>query len=268
MLSQVTMLVKNFLRAILRDRVLHAVMGVGVVMLLLAPSLSSFSMRQVQELAITLSLSSVSVVMLVSAVLLGSVSVWRDVERRFTTSLLTLPYSRTVYLVSKYISIALFLLMSTFLLGACSAIVVKLAAMRYPSDIPIHWANIVMALYSGLLKYLVLTAFALLLSSLSTSYYLPFFGVIAIYFCGNASQEVYEYVTGAFGGDFSPLVKQVVAGAYYLLPNLSAFDFQIHAVYGLSIVFLDWLWLTCYAMIYSGILLGIAVFAFGRRQLP
>ncbi len=268
MLSSVSILVSTFLRAILRDRVLHAVMGVAVVMLLLVPFLSSFSMRQVQELAITLSLSCVSVVLLVSTVLLGSASVWRDVERRFTTSLLTLPYSRAVYLVGKYLSIALFLLISTLLLGVCSAIVVKFAAIRYPSEIPIHWVNILMDLYSGLLKCLVLAAFTLLLSSLSTSFYLPFFGAIAIYFCGNASQEVYEYVNGAFGADFSPLAKQMVTGAYYILPNLSAFDFQIHAVYGLPIDMLDWLWLTCYAMIYSCILLGIAVFAFGRRQLP
>jgi len=181
---------------------------------------------------------------------------------------LTLPFSRAVYLIGKFCSIGLFLLLSTLLLGVGTAIVVTLAVMSYPSEVPVHWANILMALYGDLLKYLILAAFALLLSSLSTSFYLPFFGTVVFYFCGNASQEVYEYVTGTLGKDFPALAKQLITGAYYLLPNLSAFDFQIHAVYGLAVGMLDWLWLTGYAMLYSSILIGLAIYAFGRRQLP
>ena len=115
-------------------------------MILLVPSLSSFSMRQVQELAITLSLSATSLILLVVTLLLGTSSVWRDVERRYTTSIMTLPLSRGAFLLSKFISIALFLIICVIVLGLGSALVILLASASYPSEIPIHWGNICLAL--------------------------------------------------------------------------------------------------------------------------
>ncbi|WP_027714748.1 ABC transporter permease [Desulfuromonas sp. TF] len=267
-MRQVAVLVQNHLRAIMRDRVLYAVLGVALAMILLVPALSSFSMRQVQELAVTLSLSTVSGVLLVVTLLLGASSIWRDIERRYTTSVLTLPISRAAFLLSKFTSIAFFLVLCTIVLGCGSAVVILIAANSYPSDIPLHWGNITVVLAGDIFKYLLLAAFALLLSSVSTSFYLPFFGTLIIYFCGSASQEVFEYVSAEFGQGMSPIAAKVVTVAYYLLPNLSAFDFQVEAVYGLPISFEGVSFAFLYALVYTGILLGLAVFAFGRRELP
>ncbi len=268
MITRIVFLTANFLRAIVRDRVLYAVLGVAGAMILMVPSLSSFSMRQVQELAITLSLSTVSVSLLVITLLLGSSSIWRDVERRYTTSILTMPVSRTEFLLSKFVSISLFLLLCTVILGLGSAVVISLARSSYPSDLPIHWANVTLALVGSFLKYQLLTAFALLLSTISTSFYLPFFSTIVIYFCGSASQEVFEYVSSEFGQAMSPLAGKAVTAAYYLLPNLSAFDYQVQAVYGLTVPAQGFLLVILYAFVYTSFLLGVAVYAFSRRQLP
>ena len=268
MISQITILVKIQLRSILRDRVLYAVFGVAFAMLLAVPSLSSFSMRQVQELAITLSLSAVSSVLLVVTLLLGASSVWRDVERRYTSSILTLPISRASYIFSKFFSVFLFLVLCTLVLGLCSGLVISLAASTYPSDVPVHWANIVLVFAGGLFKYMILLAFALLLSTVSTSFYLPFFGTLIVFLCGNASQDVFEYLSGPFGQQISPVLAKAVTLVYYLIPNLSSFDFQIHAVYGLPVSTGGLILTICYALIYTGILLGIAAFAFDRRELP
>ncbi len=268
MYSQMNVLIKNNLRAILRDRVLHAVLGVALAMILLVPALSSFSMRQVQELSITLSLSVTSLILMVVTLLLGASSVWRDVERRYTTSIMTLPISRGAFLLSKFASIALFLILCTIILGLGSALVIYLASASYPSDLPIHWGNICLALAGDVMKYLILASVAILLSALSTSFYLPFFGSVAIYFCGSASQEVFEYVSGQFGQAISPALVKVINVAYYCLPNLSAFDYQIQAVYGLTIPLEGLLLSILYALTYIGILLGLAIYAFARRELP
>lgn len=268
MFEQYSILVKCHLRGILRDRMLYGVFGVALVMILLTPSLSSFSMRQVQELSITLSLSVVSGVTLVVSLLLGASSIWRDIERRYTSSILTLPLGRLTFVLGKFTSIVLFLMLSVLVLGIGCVVVILLASASYPSDIPIHWGNILLALFGILGKYVLLTAFALLLSSLSTSFYLPFFGTLAVYFCGSASQEVYEYVTGEFGEKMSVLSVSAVKGAYYILPNFSAFDFKTYAVYGLPAQ-LDGLSMTAfYLLVYVGILLILATLGFERRELP
>jgi ABC-type transport system involved in multi-copper enzyme maturation permease subunit len=268
MISQFSSLVVTHMRGILRDRILYGVLGMAVVMILLVPALSSFSMRQVQELSITLSLSVVSGVLLVVTLLLGASSIWRDIERRYTCSILSLPLSRATFLLSKFCSIAIFLFFSVLVLGVGCAVVILVASTSYPSDIPLSWGNIALALCGTWIKYLILGALALLLSTLSTSFYLPFFGTLIIYFCGSASQEVFEYVTGELGKGVDPFAATVVKSAYYILPNFSAFDFQVQAVYALNVSTQGLLPTALYALIYTSILLALAVLGFERRELP
>lgn len=268
MLRQITSLTLNNLRLIVRDRILHAVLGVALVLLLLVPVLSGFSMRQVQELSVTLSLSAISLLLLVVTLLLGTSSVWRDVERRYVASVLTLPLSRASYLLAKFCAIALFLLLCGVILAAVTSVVVPLSAAQYQSDLPIAWAAIFLAITADVLKCLLLAGVAILLSTVSTSFFLPFFGTLAIYLAGSASQEVYEFVSGEFGREIGPGALALIKGAYYLLPNLAAFDFKVHAVYALPITLEAVAIPLAYAATYSALLLALAVWAFSRRELP
>jgi hypothetical protein len=118
------------------------------------------------------------------------------------------------------------------------------------------------------LKYVLLVAVALLFSSLSTSFFLPVFGTLAIYFAGGAAQEVMEFVSGAFGQQLSPLSKAVIQACYYLLPNLAIFDFSVEAIYALSVAPERLIATLAYFAIYTSILLSLAVWCFSRRELP
>jgi ABC-type transport system involved in multi-copper enzyme maturation permease subunit len=267
MLKHLVTLSHTNLRAILRDRILYAVLAVALLMLLLVPSMSTFSMRQVQELAISISLSASSFVLLIVALLLGSSSIWRDVERRYLASVLTLPVSRTHYLLAKFVSIGLFLVACAAVLGLVAALVVTIAATQYPSDTPVSWTLFVLALAADTVKYIVLASVAILLSSVSTSFFLPFFGTIAIYLTGSASQEVYEYVAGQAGQELSSLALAATKGAYYLLPNFAAFDFKVQAVYALDVSLSAILYPLVYSVIYLGLVLVLAAWIFNRRQL-
>jgi len=267
MLKHLAALSRNNLRAILRDRTLYAVLAVAFFILVLVPSMSTFSMRQVQELAISISLSASSFVLLIVSLLLGSSSIWKDVERRYLASVLTLPVSRVNYLLAKFISIGLFLVVCSAVLGLVSAIVVKLAATQYPSEIPVSWSLFVLALAGDAVKFILLSSVAILLSSVSTSFFLPFFGTIAIYLTGSASQEVYEYVLSQAGQDLSSSTLAVAKGAYYLLPNFAAFDFKVQAVYALDVSMSSILYPLVYSIVYIGLVLSLASWAFNRRQL-
>jgi ABC-type transport system involved in multi-copper enzyme maturation permease subunit len=268
MLTQLISLCRANLWMLLRDRLLQAVLGVAAVMLLLVPSLSTFSMRQVQELAITLSLSSISLVLLVLSLLLGSSAVWREIERRYTSSILTLPVSRATYLLAKFTSIGIFIIACGAVLGAAAIAVIALASTQYPSDLPLVWGNIMLAIGADLLKYLLLTAVAVLISAVSTSFFLPFFATLAIYLAGSASQEVYEYVSGQFGRQLHPVQVNAIKAVYYLLPNFAAFNLKVHAVYALPVSAKAIFFPLIYSFTYGGILLGLAIWVFNRRELP
>jgi len=267
MMKSILPLFSANLRMLVRDRLLYAVLGVAGVMLFMVPSLSSFSMRQVQELAITLSLSTISMVLLVMTLLLGSSSIWRDIEKRYTASVLSLPISRESYLLAKFLSIGVFLVLSGLFLAMAAFILIALAAAQYPSDLPIAWGTIVLAVVVDLIKYLLLTSIAVFFSAVSTSFYLPFFVTLSIYFAGSASQEVFEYVSGQFGQQIAPLQLTAIKLVYYLLPNFSAFNLKVQAVYALPVTFQEVLVPFGYAVVYGAIVLGAAVWIFNRREL-
>ena len=241
-------------------------MLVALGMILLVPSLSTFSMQQVQELSITLSLSGISLVLLLTTLLLGSSSIFRDVERRYVASVLTLPMQRYSYLLAKFISIAFFLVVAGTLLALCACVVIKLASMQYPSEFAIPWMTILLAIAGDVFKYILLASLALLFSAISTSFFLPFFGTVALYFCGSASQEVFEFVTGEFGKGMNPLSQTVIKAVYYVLPNFSAFDYKVHAIYALPVPYVPVLLTLLYAVLYTAIFFGLAIWAFNRRQ--
>lgn len=256
------------LKSIIRDRLLTGVIFIACILILLVPVFSNFSMRQVQELSITLSLSATSSILLVLSLLLGGTSIWRDIERRYTPSVLTLPVSRALYVWAKFIAIAIFLLFSGFILALASAIVIWTSSLSYPSDIPIHWLNIALAIGGDVMKYILLTASAVLFSTFSTSFFLPFFGTTALYFVGSASQEVFEFVSGPYGKELSPLVLLLIKSVYFVMPNFSGFNHKVHAIYGLPLDLTSIAYSSVYGILYTMILVTLAIVVFSRRELP
>lgn len=255
------------LKGIFRDRVFQGIMALAVLFLFI-PSAASLSMRQVTELSITLSLSLISFILLLLAVFLGATSLWKDMERRYTFSVLSLPVSRYSYLLGRFWGLALFLVLTSAVLGIVSVLIIKLASGIYPSDRPIVWSWLALAIIFATLKYILLVAVAMLLSTVSTSFFLPVFGTICVYISSGITQQVYEYVNSpAAVKTVSPALKPVVTFVYYLLPNLSGFDLKVHAIYGIVPNF-SGLGITFgYFCAYTAVLLGVASILFARREM-
>lgn len=254
------------LKGILRDRVLQGVLASGLVFLAI-PAVSTLSMRQVTELALTLSLSLASFILLLLAIFLGGVSLWRDVERRYTHSVLSFPLARARYLLERFAGIGLFLLGTAVLLSLLTVLVVLLVSGTYPPDRPVSWAAVVIALGFDAFKCLLLVAFAVLFSSVSTSFFLPVFGTIAVYLVGGATQQAYDYVLSPAGQSLSPVAQKLAEVLYYILPNLSAFDLKVNAIYALPLD-LPALALTLgYGILYMAFVLIAAAAVYSRREL-
>jgi len=256
------------LLSVLRDRVFHAVFGAGALLVLLVPVFSSFSMRQVQESSVGLSLSASSLILFVLSVHLGSSLIFRDVDKRYTHSVLSLPISRTKYLVSRYVGLILFLALCALLLAVCSLAVIFVCEGMYPSGRTLNWSVLFVAMFANFYKFAILTSIAVFFSSLSSSLTFPIFCTLAVYFAGSASQEVYEYLLGNFGESYSALLLNISKFAYYALPNFTAFDFHIQAIYGLPLDIYAVLGSFLYGSLYAAFVVWCAVWFFSRRELP
>ncbi len=254
------------LKGIFRDRVFQGIM-VTAVMFLLIPSVASLSMRQVTELSITLSLSLISFILLLLSVFLGGTTLWKDIERRYTFSVLSLPISRSAYLMGRFLGVALFLLLTAVLLGVVSFVMIKLTSGMYPPERPLLWSAIFLSVVLDACKYILLVAVAMLFSTVSTSFFLPVFGTIAVFLTGSTTQQVYDYL-------HSPSAQQIGRGSvwagnlvYYLLPNFSAFNLKVNAIYALPLSSSGILLTLGYCLIYITILLGGSALILGRREM-
>jgi Cu-processing system permease protein len=250
---------------VFRDKVFRGI-SMSALAFLFIPSISELSMRQVAELSVTLSLSLISFILLLLSLFLGGTSLWKDMERRYTFSVLGLPITRTSYLIGKIAGNAAFILLTALLLGILSCIAVWRASIFYPPDRPIVWMNLVAAIFCDSLKYIMLVSIAFLFSTVSTSFFLPLFGTISTFFLGSATQEVYEYVNSSAGQNFSPLFKQIVTLLYYLLPNFSAFDLNVNAIYGINLSTPGLFMTFIYFVIYCAVVLVISSIIFSKRE--
>jgi ABC-type transport system involved in multi-copper enzyme maturation permease subunit len=254
------------LKGIFRDRVFQGIMVTACAFLLI-PGIASLSMRQVTELSLTLSLSLSSFILLLLAVFLGGTSLWKDIERRYTFSVLGLPLSRQSYLLGRFGGTALFVLLASVVLGIAAFAVVLYSSTIYPPDRPIVWGTMAICILFDALKYILLIAVAFLFSTVSTSFFLPVFGTIATFLAGGVTQQVYEYVHSPASKNLSPVVRQIATGLYYLLPNFSAFDLKVNSIYGLPVP-ANGLFLTmAYFVVYVGIMLSLSAAIFSRREM-
>ncbi|OGU15516.1 MAG: hypothetical protein A2076_12660 [Geobacteraceae bacterium GWC2_53_11] len=255
------------LKGVFRDRVFQGIIAFAVLFLFI-PSASTLSMRQVTELSITLSLSLISFILLLLSVFLGATSLWKDMERRYTFSVLSLPISRCSYLLGRFFGLALFLILSSTILGSVACLVIKVAAGLHPPDRPVVWSWLALAIVFATLKYILLVGVALLLSTVSTSFFLPIFGTICAFLASGITQQVYEYVNSPIAAEVvSPLLKPIVAVLYYLLPNLAGFDLKVNAIYGIAPNFAGLGITAVYFVAYTAILLGLSSLSFNRREM-
>ncbi len=261
-----TSMISVTLKGIFRDRVFQGILMTALIFLLI-PTVSLLSMRQVTELSITLALSLNSLIFLLLSVFLGGTMLWKDIERRYSYGVLGLPMTRSSYLAGKFAGVALFFLLTAIVLGAATFVVVFFASSLYPPERPVQWEIIALCLFFDVMKYVLLVAIAFLFSTLSTSFFLPVFGTIAIFLAGGATQQVYDYIHSTAGDTLTPLVKQAASGLYYLLPNFSAFDLKVNAIYGLSTSFSGLLLTIGYFLLYTTFILSLAALIFSRREM-
>ena len=255
------------LRWIIRDRILQALAAVSLFLVLLVPAISAFSMRQTQELGITLSLSFISFALLIFALSLGSTIVWRDIERRYTYSVLSVPLDRGSYILAKFAAVSIFLVTAAFFIGVCSYIAIFISALQYPSQTPVQWGMVAIAIVMDTFKYMLLAAIAILVTTVSTSFFMPFFTSIAVFLAGSASQEVYDFVVSASGAKLALPARFLAKCVYYILPNFSAFNFKLQAIYPLPFDPIQICYVVLYFIVYTSLVLSAAVWIFSRREL-
>jgi Cu-processing system permease protein len=250
-----------------RDRVLAAIMVVGLLLLLTTPVVAVFSMRQVLALATSYSLSIIGLMGLLLTLFMAMGLLARDLEQRSVYTVCSLPISRSTYLLGKFLGLAILILLAVAILACFSSGALFVLERIYPPEKPFAWGYFFTGLWFQYWVLLIVGAITLLFSTVATSNFLPLALTVGIYF-GSYSTEAVRYFirTGAGRENMGPAIKALGQVVYWLLPNFSAFDLKSQIIYGVAMNTKALLLTQLYGLAYLGVLLVLASLAFSRRE--
>ncbi|MDZ8239963.1 MAG: ABC transporter permease [Nostoc sp. ChiQUE01a] len=257
MTTRIFVLAKNVFQEVIRDRILYII---GFYALILAAAfgvLPQFAAATEDKMFLDFGMAAMNAIGLIVTIFVGTGLVNKEIEKRTILVLIAKPVSRSEIIVGKY-------------LGLSAVLAVLIAMMTVIYLLFMQFGNITYSIAS----ILIAAIFLFLQLSLITSVAIAF-GVFtasllatvltfAVYLMGNITQDLVEF--GRLSRNFG--IERLTQALFLVLPDLSRLDLKNHAVYGLqalpdtTALFIN----ASYGLLYSAMLLAIAIFIFSRRE--
>lgn len=246
-------------------------LGLFIIAILLFSSTYTISYLfpfDVIKVATDLSLWTASFVGLILTLFLGTQLIAKDLEKRTIQMVLARAVSRSEYIVGKFIGLSLIIAGSMCVLSGFASLAVwsvdLLTLDRYGT---IYWPVFLFSLLMITMMLILLASVIFLFSSFASSSFLALGLTLIVYLIGQSIEELKQFLeAGAEGHAISPIFLNVVKVAYYIFPNLAAFDFKTQAAHGLSVPPSAMTWSLLYGIFYIGVMITAAAWIFRRRE--
>lgn len=267
-MTNILSLARVTFKGTIRERTFHALFLLALFLFFITPFLTAISPRQGIQVALDFGMSIVSFVGLILAVYMGSNLITKDIDKKTIYSVITKPISRPQYILGRFLGMAFVLFSSTLLLTVFGLLsyYISIHYFNFTGDKPgwlLFGANFLFTLE----MLLLLVSVAFLISSLSSSSFLPLAITIAVYYSGQSISRVKALFEGWEGKGLSPVFKAVVETAYYVIPNLGLFDFKARAAYNVPFSYKELLSVFSYGILYTAILLLLTIKIFSKRDI-
>ena len=254
----------------LRHKILYGVVVFASLMICLSVLLSGMFMRDISKILLDVCLSAVSLGGLLIPFFLAINLIAYDLESRTVYSILSLPVSRSKYILGKYFGLCLLILLIMGVLTIATFLAIQggvfLFSAYYFSSISI--ASILIAVAIAALGNMVLLGCVFLWSSVTTSAFLVTLLTLATYIIGQTIEEIVRFMAAQTAGvSFSPIFKKAIEVILYIFPNLASFDLKQQAAHAQILSLQHTSLLIGYGLAYIGVMLGLTIFFFARRDL-
>lgn len=244
----------NGFREARRNRVTLLVAIFALAMLLSTTLVLEITVGTFDRVITDVGLGAMSLMLVLLTIFLSSGLISREIERRTIFLMVSKPLSRGAFLVGRLMGNMLTVTVLQLLMAAL------FFGMMYVYQSPVSPAHLAAV---GMLWFelWVLSAVGFLMSSFS-SQMVSAFVTVSIYFAGHLSSDIYTLASKSKSGAVQVLGKAV----YYVLPDLSRFNYRPHATYYASLTPSELLSAATYGMAFTGVLVALAVILFNRRD--
>jgi Cu-processing system permease protein len=245
----------NTFRESVRERLLYLVILYAMALIVSVFILSPLSVGAARGKIVTdVGLAGISILGILTAIIVGSNLVHKEVDKKAVLMVLSRPISRAEYLVGKFAGIALSLLVLISIMTAVLAVMMLLGGGRLS-------AAVFLAVALSALEILLLTAVMLFFSTFTTPLLTSFF-TICIFIAGSLSGDLRLFAQ-KFGGR---AMNRIMDALYFTLPNLKVFNLRHEAVHGLRFSASEILLPAAYGLVYIAAMLYFAWMIFRRRD--
>lgn len=246
---------RNTFREAVRDRVLYNLVLFVLLITASAIFLGELTAGQEARTIVNLGLSAMLLFGAFISIFVGVSLVSKEIEKRTIYAIFSKPIGRGEFIVGKYLGLCLTLLVNILIMGIGVSL-----ALLYVGGGKLAF-SIWGAVFLIFLELSILTGVAILFSSFSSpslSALLAFF----IFIIGHFSASLKDFAN-RLGSNFAKIFFDAI---YYLLPNLSFYEFVTNAAHGDVPSFSMFAGAALYAVFYVSVLLAITILIFSRRN--
>ncbi len=245
----------NSFREVIRDRILYFIGFFALLMAFAWRLLPEIAVGTHQKIFLDLGLAAIGLLGVIVAVFVGTGLINKEIDKRTILVLIPKPLSRAEFILGKHLGLSGVL---AVMLGVMLVIYLLMLLGMKVSFQPLPL--IVSVFYLGL--ELILIAAVAIAFGVFTSSILATLMTFGVYLMGHISKDLIQLGIISKNANILAITQNI----YLILPDLERLNFRNEAVYGLlpsaDVLIANAL----YSLVYTGLLLGISILIFSRRQ--
>jgi len=245
----------NSFREVIRDRILYFIGFFALLMAFAWRLLPEIAVGTDEKIFLDLGLAAIGLLGVIVAVFVGTGLINKEIDKRTILVLIPKPLSRAEFILGKHLGLSGVL---AVMLGVMLVIyLLMLLGMKVSFQaLPL----IVSVFYLGL--ELILIAAVAIAFGVFTSSILATLMTFGVYLMGHISKDLIQLGMISKNANILAITKNI----YLILPDLERLNFRNEAVYGLLPSADVLMGNALYSLVYTGLLLGISILIFSRRQ--
>ncbi|WOD40018.1 ABC transporter permease [Nodosilinea sp. E11] len=256
-LSRIGVIARTVFLEVIRDRILYLVALFALLMVIAAVLLPDIAAGAEHKILIDLGLAGIHLLSVIVAVFVGTGLINKEIEKRTVLVLIAKPVSRAEFIIGKHLGLTAVLAVLIAALGLIFVVVLGATGVSF------SLGSTVLALVFMTLEAALLVAVAIVFG-VFTSSLLATLLTFAVYLMGHLSQDLVAF------GELSetPAVQRLTNALYLVLPDLERLNLRNEAAYGLGLLPtpLELGGHALYGVLYTALLLTVAIAIFSRRQ--
>ncbi|BAY79868.1 ABC-2 type transporter (plasmid) [Nostoc linckia NIES-25] len=257
MTTKIFVLAKNVFQEVIRDRILYIIGFYALILAVAFGTLPEFSAATEDKIFLDFGMAAMNAIGLIVTIFVGTGLVNKEIEKRTVLVLIAKPVSRSEIIVGKYLGLSAVLAVLIATMTAIYLLFLQFGNIARPT------ASILIAAIFLFLQLSLMTAAAIAFGVFTASLVATIL-TFAVYLMGNITQDLVQL--GRLSRNLG--IERLTQALFLILPDLSRLDLKNDAVYGLQALPDTSALITNagYALLYSAMLLAIAIFIFSQRE--